>query len=405
MASCIRTALIALVFAAPVVADPPATGPVDRGLPETPGQAESLLQAVGPGYSLRRTPHFLVAYNSTRPTMESLVSRLESTWAAVFWLCASVGIEPVPPQARLEVVFHDCPADYRAWAAKVGFQGEGTYGFYSEATNRSAFYNVGNEPELLALEEVIADLRARLDDLMAFLRRSGDSKAYELRGADGRQVYLDRPGAERELKRMDRELRNLDRRRNAYADRVNRTVVQHETAHQVLYNVGLHVRGAANPRWLVEGLACLFETPPGPLGTGIGVVNEYRLRDLREAVGDGDGGTRLTGTDLRSAIAAGRVPGPRELILDPAYLAAAGGRATTAYAMAWGLTHYLHRVRRDDLAAYLRVLSARRAGQAVSGREELELFERHFGAIDDAFVARMGDYLFKLRLRAAGDRR
>ncbi len=405
MTVCRRTALIALVFAAPGASQPPATRPADRSLPEAPGQAESLLEAAGPGYTLRRTPHFLVAYNSPRSTLESLVTRLESTYAAVLWLCSSVGIEPRPLPTRLEVVFHDRPADYLAWAARAGFSGAGTYGFYSESSNRSAFYNVANDPELLALEGTIADLRANLDGIMGFVRQSRGSGEYELRYADGRRVRLDRPAAERELKRMDRELKSLDRRRDAYGDRVNRTVVQHETAHQVLFNVGLHVRGTAQPRWLVEGLACLFETPPGPLGTGLGVVNEYRLRDLREAVGARADGARLSGADLAEAVAGGRLPGPRELILDPARLAASGDRATAAYAVAWGLTHYLHRVRRDDLAACLRVLSARRAGQRVTPREELELFERHFGPADDAFVARMGDYLFRLRLRPSGDLR
>lgn len=35
--------------------------------------------------------------------------------------------------------------------------------------------------------------------------------------------------------------------------------VRHESAHQVAYNVGIHSRVADTPRWIVEGVGCLFE--------------------------------------------------------------------------------------------------------------------------------------------------
>ena len=35
----------------------------------------------------------------------------------------------------------------------------------------------------------------------------------------------------------------------------------HEATHQLGYNLGLHNRTGSNPKWIVEGLATVFETP------------------------------------------------------------------------------------------------------------------------------------------------
>ena len=39
----------------------------------------------------------------------------------------------------------------------------------------------------------------------------------------------------------------------------NADTIIHEATHQTAYNVGVHRRFAAAPRWLVEGLATMFE--------------------------------------------------------------------------------------------------------------------------------------------------
>jgi hypothetical protein len=41
--------------------------------------------------------------------------------------------------------------------------------------------------------------------------------------------------------------------------------IVHEAAHQTAYNVGVHGRFCEQPRWLVEGLAMMFESPRGTL--------------------------------------------------------------------------------------------------------------------------------------------
>jgi hypothetical protein len=41
----------------------------------------------------------------------------------------------------------------------------------------------------------------------------------------------------------------------------NAVTIIHEATHQTAFNVGVHRRFAAEPRWLVEGLATMFKPP------------------------------------------------------------------------------------------------------------------------------------------------
>src|SRR5207247_2529427 len=105
-----------------------------------------------------------------------------------------------------------------------------------------------------------------------------------------------------------------------YQEKNNKSVVQHEVAHQLLHNFQVHRRDVMNPVWFVEGLATLFEPPPGATGAGYNVVNQYRLWRLREADKGG-------------------LPELAELVQEPTMLR--GGDMDRGYAYAWGLTYYL----------------------------------------------------------------
>jgi hypothetical protein len=59
--------------------------------------------------------------------------------------------------------------------------------------------------------------------------------------------------------------------------------LQHEAAHQILFNCGLHVRGGQNPTWLAEGLATQFEVPQSRTKHGGVRVNQVRYADFRDA--------------------------------------------------------------------------------------------------------------------------
>ncbi len=372
--------------------------PVDRG------REAALLEAAGGGFELMRTPHFVVAHHSDAAIVTPFVSRVEQTYNLIYRFCELNRIKTRRPPHRLEVIFFDKRAEFDAYSKRIGFSPEGAYGVYSEESNRSAFFNVHSDPELLQIHADIAAARASLEKLTASLREvRGEAARIEITYSDGRTVRLSRAQAQKEVSKSREKLAALDGQRVAYAERINRTVVQHEVAHQVFFNAGVHVRGAVNPKWLVEGLACLFETPPDKSSSGSGVfaINQLRLQDFRSAVaGERPGGSRLTGQEFIDAIASGPFTRPERLVSRSDVFNARGDRGAANYAMTWALAHYLQRQRPTALAAYIQEVAGRPAGSAPEPDEELKLFVKHFGPLDTAFLKRWGDYILGLQARS-----
>jgi hypothetical protein len=143
--------------------------------------------------------------------------------------------------------------------------------------------------------------------------------------------------------------------------------VVHEAVHQLAFNSGLQVRYADNPMWISEGLAMYFETPDLRSSSGwrgIGRVNPARLLPFRESLPTrpADSLLKLVRDDERF----------RNLEQAPA-----------AYAESWALVHYLATNRREELAAYLKQLGARRRLDFDEPAERVSHFEDAFGDLTD----------------------
>lgn len=366
-------------------------------------QERSLAAEPGPGFRVKRTSHFLIAYDTKPEVVEDLTNRLEQTYHMVFQFCDMNGIRSQRPDRRMEVIFFDKRAAYETYARSQGVSAVGTFGLYLQMTNRSFFFNAANDEQVVRLQAQIAAGKASIDRLEQQLRSMPANGAMiEVRFSNGERIVGTKAEVERRVgKKIDEdraELKKIEMRQRSYCDKINQAVIQHETAHQTLFNAGLHVRGAGNPKWLIEGLACLFETPPGPPGSGFSVLNTTRLEDFRQAVG-GNTKRQLTSRDYVQAVEAGLLASPKQLILHPYSLDARGDAGLRNYAVAWALTHYLQRNQRDQLAAYLLDVSVRMPGDNPSPQQELELFEDHFGPIDEAFLRRFSGYILGLTAR------
>ncbi|GMU19940.1 MAG: hypothetical protein AMXMBFR13_00430 [Phycisphaerae bacterium] len=130
-------------------------------------------------------------------------------------------------------------------------------------------------------------------------------------------------------------------------------------------------------------------------------INQLRLNDFREAVDGGEKKRLLTGADFLRAIREKRLPSPEMLLGGPQlFELRSDSERAAGYALAWSLTHYLQRREGKDLAEYLRAISRRGPGARSSPQEELELFEKHFGPLDDSFLRQWGGYVLRLPFRA-----
>jgi hypothetical protein len=144
----------------------------------------------------------------------------------------------------------------------------------------------------------------------------------------------------------------------------NASTIIHEATHQTAYNVGVHKRFVAVPRWLVEGLATMFEAR--------GVWNVQYDRSQSDRVNRG----RLL--DFRDYVADRRKSGALEALLtsDQAFRSDTEG----AYAEAWALSFYLCETQPRLYAQYLTKTTERPLFSDYSAAERMADFQDIFGS-------------------------
>ncbi|MHC4235122.1 MAG: DUF1570 domain-containing protein [Planctomycetota bacterium] len=348
------------------------------GLTELDAAAQQrLLDLAGPGYRLRQTEHFAIAYDTPEDTLRALISRVEATYSSVYRFCKINEIPAEQPAEHLQVLFfHEYDA-YGRYAASARFNHVGSAGFYNQRNNVAAFVNVLNLPELGPVNRQI---------------ESSERKMERLKAA--------RPVNREALRSERRTLTRLVNQRDRFVEQTNRVAVQHEAAHQVLFNAGVHVFGAQNPGWLVEGLGCLFETAPSSAGAGVGATNQTRLADFRQLLGGGNPSGRIKVVDLQVALASGKFLPLRELVGDArAFSRRDNPNLVHYYTQGWSLVCYLQRKKRQEFAEYLRLLSHRKFGEPTTPAQEIADFERVFGELDERFERRWVSFVLGLRFK------
>jgi hypothetical protein len=163
--------------------------------------------------------------------------------------------------------------------------------------------------------------------------------------------------------------------------------VIHEATHQVAFNFGIHSRMNADPKWVVEGLATVFEREAVRLNNRrtpvLGRVNPERyarFQQYRQARRPADALRRLISTDI-----------PFEV------------EPLDAYAEAWALSFYLLERRPAEYASYLRKLSARDPWSDYDAERRLKDFQDVFGRDLAAFEQQFLRYYRELAASAVDD--
>lgn len=159
---------------------------------------------------------------------------------------------------------------------------------------------------------------------------------------------------------------------------LNASTVIHEATHQTAYNVGIHNRFAASPRWLVEGLATMFEArgvwDSRSYQTQTDRVNQERLRNFR-------------------AYAKNRPEGSLASFLASDDLFESD--ALAAYAQAWALSFYLCETRPRLYAKYLELTGSRANFSDYPASARVADFQEVFGSnlalLENQFLQYMKD--------------
>lgn len=139
-----------------------------------------------------------------------------------------------------------------------------------------------------------------------------------------------------------------------------RDTLIHEATHQLAFNTGLHPRLGENPRWVVEGLAMIFEQEMG------GASGRYTQA------------ARINGERYEWFMqrARPRMTAVQEFVQNDRPFSSS---VLDAYSEAWALTFYLSERRSADFAAYLQRIRARDSLSAYPAEERLADFQKSFG--------------------------
>ncbi len=358
------------------------TWPCDPGFSPDEPTVATRREIAGTGFRTQWTGHFLICYDTSDDVLQPLIARLEGTFDSILQYCKRIGLEITLPAQPLNVLLFDKPEDFNRFCRARRMEVAGVAGIYDPNSNLAVFANALNRTD-------VRKITARIGELQGTLR--------ELREDPPQSVTV-----EQRRKALTRKLNLLRVRREVLVDKANRLVLQHEIAHQVLFNIGIHARGADNPVWLLEGLACQFEMvrcilihhPPGSVHQGQVNqdaayqpvrINHERLGDLREALGLTPDTRRVTDRQYSEAVAAGRLAPLVSLVTEPKALSATSANGAFRYAQAWALVYYLQQHHSEAFTAYLRGLAKRIPHVVASPKQERERFESLFGPLDDRF--------------------
>jgi len=335
---------------------------------------DALVAQAGDGFRGRRSNLFLIAYDTPPETVTPFLGRLEGVHGTVIRFLRAFPFEAPASTEPLRVILFRDFEGFTRFATAAGIASPSVAGVYDSTRDLAAFCDT------MALPQV-AELRRKLDGL------SATASAEKRRQRAGNTT--------------DAELISRRTQLDALVTRFNRFVVQHEATHQTLFHAGLHVRGAINPAWFVEGMACQFEIPQ-PDATGARLtVNHVRLADFRDALSLPSAAKSVTPPQLAAAVAGGRWFPLRDFLAESDRFASPGENSAFAYAQAWGLVFYLHRERREGLAAYAALVSKRRPGERIDTARQVREFEQALGPPDAAFEEAWIRYLLAQRLDLA----
>ena len=351
--------------------------------PTKPPPAPPIPLANADAFTTRRTDRFLIWYDTSYEVLRPLVNRLEGTYDAVVRVGRHYGFAMEDPAEPLCIVLVESHDDYAVLARRALVDAAGAAGFYHPGDNVSIFGDVQNSPALSAISKQIKRLQARIERSRGRGRRGASANA--------RAVAL------------GRDLSRLLLQRDAIVERFNRLVIQHEAAHQIFFNLGVHGREADCPTWLVEGLATQFEVPQSSAQKGLHRANQMRLADLRSSAGIGARVKKVSDAAYATAFGTGRLVPLVELIRDDGVFAGDGQHVTTVYAQAWSLVYFLARTNPEGFSGYLAQVAVRPSRERVEPQQELKRFTEFFGPVDDGFQREWLKHVVRLRFDPAAD--
>ncbi len=327
-------------------------------------QERELRQMVrDPKMKIKTSAHFIMLHdtpdrpgeNRKLPRAEERLELLERVYESfLLKFYSQEGGDLDIPQERLKVVLFNDHQDYLNFVNQLSPDLAKAAGFWDPKSNISVFYDQGTDETFQYLKQLAAVLRRRRDE--AVKNRTFNAKDI-VRNANLLLLLME----------IAQENADIE-------------VVSHEATHQMAGNTGLLPRHVRIPSWVHEGLATYFETPGDAAWSGIGAVNEDRLKWYR-------------------ALESDRVHSNIDFIVGDQIFSFARTHGATlhGYGQAWALTHFLMERHFQKFMAYYRRLGQMPPDIIFSPESLNKVFDEVFGSDRRALDAEWRAYMRGLK--------
>lgn len=303
-----------------------------------------LLTEFGKGFEVATTRHYIVC--APRGKARGYVDVFEGTWRRFHMYFAVRGFKMPEPEFPLMAIVMRDQREFMQYASRENARvGTSVLGYYWSRHNRVIMYeNRGRSVSALPGSATAEGERLLADALSGTRHASANpfvtQDPWGWAFSDSSEIAL-RSGIDADL----------------------RETMVHEATHQLGYNLGLHNRTGSNPKWIVEGLATVFETP--------GMEQHASDRSALKRVNTGwlYGFRRFVDTTRPDSYL-------ERFIRDDSPFSSDMGNA---YAQAWALSFWLIETRPRKYAAFLkRMASSEVSGELTSG-QRVSIFKESFG--------------------------
>ena len=283
---------------------------------------DQLVRELGRGFDVAATRHYLVCAHGDQKARKyaETFEELFRTFQSYFSVRNFKVVEPDFP--LVAIVFPDAES-FGNYARKDKVPANaGLRGYYLMTSNRVALFEQSGE-------NVALELQTDLPDAMTLVARNA--------GVPPRAPW----------RTIEASLKD--------------TMI-HEATHQVAFNTGLHSRLGANPQWVVEGLATVFEAA-GIRNSSANSGIKSRVNPERLICFGNFAKSRRKPQSLEEFVSSDDAF--KENILD-------------AYSQAWALSFFLVETRPRNYADYLKLIAARNPLREYSRSERLADFQKSF---------------------------
>jgi hypothetical protein len=296
-----------------------------------------LLQDFDKGYEVGMSRHYVVCAPNGRA--KAYADIFESTWRRVHMYFSVRGFDiPDPEFPLVAVVFRDYKSFAEHARREKASVSPGILGYYWSTHNHVVMYEDNHRTSAASRQD-----RAAGNDRSPFL-------SHFEQAANPWDFAFDDPAGFDQLAASA-----------GVSGDLKETII-HEATHQLGYNLGLHNRVGRNPRWIVEGLATVFEAS--------GMEDQRTGQSIKRA---------NTGWlyGFRKFAATSRPQHYLEEFIrsDQPFQT----NMSNSYAQAWALSFWLIETRPREYGQFLRRMADDEVSRTLTAERRVEIFQQSFG--------------------------